>query len=643
MATRDVLPIELLPLGFRFRPTDEELINHYLKRKINGRTKADSAIIPEVDVCKCEPWSEKSLIKSEDPEWFFFAPKDRKYRNGRRANRATEAGYWKATGKDRSIKTRAQSPITIGMKKTLVFYRGRAPSGQRTGWIMHEYRTVEPDFDWGHFVLCRLFKKPEPEEKSLTTSNAEEMESGGLSPAPTKSSPYDMVQGDDSLDEFTTPLHQISLPTNLVETTEETYNYSDISADIGARGIDMDGKEEDLLSSDLCNLNPGYEQLGVEEFCWNSPSDYLMDNLHFDDSGIGVPSMDEDGDSDFVAKFIDSILVNTLEESPPELNKLLENATEVVPASQGYHVKRESPSESTLGIDSLIEDTVDIDALLPLEDPAFLPSSQLHGLVSQSSYLVPPTHNSDIELVAQSDFSMRSVDFHFLENVVSREFQSECFKGNYMLESSAASNNLSGLTALSHDPFKNEPDPSGVDNSPGIGIKIRPRRPQVSANPNQIGRQGMEAHGNAFRRIRLQTSLHSRSAMVSNGKSSNANGGHDEKAEMSESGKNVEFETPTSNRATEMAHFGPADNDETAPSFDAEDAASPTDPDDLCVKPEVPPLHGASKTASFYFGRVTVVIPVMLCVLCIGIGWFFSFRYKDMNRSYSTSLGGFFL
>ncbi|XP_017610408.1 NAC domain-containing protein 86-like isoform X1 [Gossypium arboreum] len=152
-----------LPPGFRFHPTDEELVNYYLKRKINGQ-EIELDIIPEVDLYKCEPWelAEKSILPSRDSEWYFFGPRDRKYPNGFRTNRATRAGYWKSTGKDRRV---ASQNRAIGMKKTLVYYQGRAPQGVRTDWVMHEYRLDDKESEdycgiqVDSYALCRVFKK----------------------------------------------------------------------------------------------------------------------------------------------------------------------------------------------------------------------------------------------------------------------------------------------------------------------------------------------------------------------------------------------------------------------------------------------------------------------------------------------------
>ncbi|BAS89547.1 Os04g0460600 [Oryza sativa Japonica Group] len=125
-----------LPPGFRFHPTDEELITHYLAKKVADARFAALAVA-EADLNKCEPWDLPSLAKMGEKEWYFFCLKDRKYPTGLRTNRATESGYWKATGKDKDIFRRK---ALVGMKKTLVFYTGRAPKGEKSGWVMHEYR-----------------------------------------------------------------------------------------------------------------------------------------------------------------------------------------------------------------------------------------------------------------------------------------------------------------------------------------------------------------------------------------------------------------------------------------------------------------------------------------------------------------------
>ncbi|KAF7019800.1 unnamed protein product [Triticum aestivum] len=169
-----------VPPGFRFHPTEEELVGYYLARKVAAQT-IDLDIIQEVDLYRIEPWDlqercggaggrgARQVAEDEQSssEWYFFSFKDRKYPSGTRTNRATAAGFWKATGRDKPVMS-SRSRGVIGMRKTLVFYRGRAPNGRKTDWIIHEYRlqTSEhaPTQEEG-WVVCRAFQKPAPNQK----------------------------------------------------------------------------------------------------------------------------------------------------------------------------------------------------------------------------------------------------------------------------------------------------------------------------------------------------------------------------------------------------------------------------------------------------------------------------------------------
>lgn len=159
-----------LPPGFRFHPTDEELIVHYLKKKA-GNLPVPVSIIAEVDLYKFDPWELPSKANFGEQEWYFFSPRDRKYPNGVRPNRAATSGYWKATGTDKPIFAVCGGQKKVGVKKALVFYGGKPPKGVKTNWIMHEYRLASSSTsavtkppkrtslrldDW---VLCRIYQK----------------------------------------------------------------------------------------------------------------------------------------------------------------------------------------------------------------------------------------------------------------------------------------------------------------------------------------------------------------------------------------------------------------------------------------------------------------------------------------------------
>ena len=116
-------------------------------QKFRCKKRFELDIIRDVDVYKWDPEELPELSPLEsDWRWYFFGPRDRRYPStGARLNRATKQGCWiKDTGRDRSIVYNSRKVV---VKKSLVFYRGRAPRGERTDWEMQEYTFIFK-FQW---------------------------------------------------------------------------------------------------------------------------------------------------------------------------------------------------------------------------------------------------------------------------------------------------------------------------------------------------------------------------------------------------------------------------------------------------------------------------------------------------------------
>ncbi|CAA3003042.1 NAC domain-containing protein 83-like [Olea europaea var. sylvestris] len=139
-----------IPVGFRFYPTDEELIIHYLKRKVYS-LQLPATVIPELDVFQTNP---SDLPGDSSEKRYFFSKRTMNLNK-------CSSGYWKSIGKYKKIVAPGNNQ-TIGVKKSLIFYKGNCT---KTSWVMHQYSLVTsfstqkitmPEGEW---VVCCVFRK----------------------------------------------------------------------------------------------------------------------------------------------------------------------------------------------------------------------------------------------------------------------------------------------------------------------------------------------------------------------------------------------------------------------------------------------------------------------------------------------------
>ncbi|KAK9284943.1 hypothetical protein L1049_024125 [Liquidambar formosana] len=161
---------EVMFPGFRFHPTDDELVGFYLQRKV-GKKPISVELIKQIDIYKYDPWDLPKISTLGDKEGYYFCIRGRKYRNSIRPNRATGSGFWKATGIDKPVYSVGKPHECIGLKKSLVYYRGSAGKGTKTDWMMHEFRlppgqknttlsgVKKADQEAEVWTLCRIFER----------------------------------------------------------------------------------------------------------------------------------------------------------------------------------------------------------------------------------------------------------------------------------------------------------------------------------------------------------------------------------------------------------------------------------------------------------------------------------------------------
>ncbi|KAK3133506.1 hypothetical protein QOZ80_6AG0537410 [Eleusine coracana subsp. coracana] len=185
--------ISKFPTGFRFKPTDEELVEFYLLPRLQGRPTVPNDAIIEANVYEFHPEIlvyEKYRGRGEDA-WYFVSPRARIYQKGARPARKTEdgRGRWKSSTANKVV-----SDVTVGdgikfSKNVLNYFVGTPKKEVRTKWLMREFTIPEYKVKRGsnsggsgtldEYVMCKIYLSPvhkESDDEPSTSTACEEAE-----------------------------------------------------------------------------------------------------------------------------------------------------------------------------------------------------------------------------------------------------------------------------------------------------------------------------------------------------------------------------------------------------------------------------------------------------------------------------------
>ncbi|XP_031257127.1 NAC domain-containing protein JA2-like [Pistacia vera] len=149
--------VKLMPTGFRFSPTDEELIG-ILERKVHGQELPLHAhFISETNVYGFDPqdlqWDHSMMATNSERYCFDLRTNDSREVLGR--------GWWRATGHVKKIHINQH---LVGCKRPLSFHRfldndRKRNKALKTNWIMYEYSISSTRSEWR---ICKIKHKGKP-------------------------------------------------------------------------------------------------------------------------------------------------------------------------------------------------------------------------------------------------------------------------------------------------------------------------------------------------------------------------------------------------------------------------------------------------------------------------------------------------
>ncbi|KAJ0229376.1 NAC domain-containing protein 10 [Hirschfeldia incana] len=165
-----------LPAGFKFDPSDKEILMHLEAKVSFDKRKLHPLIdefIPTLEgengICYTHPEKLPGVSKDGQVRHFFHRP-SKAYTTGTRKRRKVstdEEGHetrWHKTGKTRRVLSQAG---VAGFKKILVLYTnyGRQKKPEKTNWVMHQYHLghSEDEKD-GEPVLSKVFYQTQPRQ-----------------------------------------------------------------------------------------------------------------------------------------------------------------------------------------------------------------------------------------------------------------------------------------------------------------------------------------------------------------------------------------------------------------------------------------------------------------------------------------------